>query len=118
MRITQTGINEQIMAAMPLGMYTSAHDTRPLPMVIIKNPANACLPILEIEGALIRFTKNIKAIKIIPPVNCLTPAKRNGGNPSTPMRITRKVVPQIMQIPAKHKYASTRSFLIVLNVRL
>ena len=40
-RITTTGMVEQIMAANPLGTVTSAHETNPLPHVIIKNPLKA-----------------------------------------------------------------------------
>jgi hypothetical protein len=37
----------------------------------------------------------------MPPIDWRMPAKRKGGKPFTPIRITRNVVPQMMQIPAK-----------------
>lgn len=41
MRITITGIVEQMIAARPLLTNTSAQDTNPFPQVIIKNPRKA-----------------------------------------------------------------------------
>lgn len=39
--IVQMGMHEQIMAANPLDMYTSAHPTTVMPSVTMKKPAMA-----------------------------------------------------------------------------
>ena len=41
---------EQIMAATLLGTYTTAHDTNPLPKVIIRNPPKASFRICFVFG--------------------------------------------------------------------
>jgi len=101
---------EQIIAASPLGTKTSAHDTRPLPQVIIRNPRKAWMrSVLKDGKASFRINK-MKLHKIKPAVTCLIAAKRKGGKCITPMRITKNVVPQIRQMPARQKYAIRVSF--------
>lgn len=109
-KITITGMVEQMMAASPLGTTTSAQDTRPLPQVIIRNPRKACIRSSLSDGNLACLTRRKKPHKINPAVIWRRPAKRKGGNFITPIRITKNVVPQIRQIPARHRYAIPVSF--------
>lgn len=101
--MTMTGIVEQMMAARPLGTNTSAHDTKPLPHVINKKPRKAWMRRTFQDGKLSFLTKNKKPESNIPAIICLIAANKNGGKCVTPMRITKKVVPQITQIPARQK---------------
>ncbi len=94
---------EQIIAASPLGTKTSAQDTRPLPHVIIRNPRKAWMRSVLKDGKVSFRINKMKLHKIKPAVTCLIAAKRKGGKCITPMRITKNVVPQIRQMPARQK---------------
>lgn len=102
-RMTMIGIVEQIMAARPLVTKTSAHETNPFPQVIIKNPRKAWMRNVSRDGNFSRLMRRKNPTRSEPATNCRIAANKNGGKCMTPIRITRNVVPQISEMPAKQK---------------
>ena len=101
--MTNAGIKEQMIAAMPLGTCISPHATRPLPKVIIKNPPIACRHKCSFEGSGAFATKNMKPNNNSPALVCLIAVNRNGGKLRTAIRKARYVVPQMIHTAASAK---------------
>ena len=78
-RITNTGMSEQMMAAMPLSTKTSAQDTRPLLNVIIRKPMIAISTKYLTSGSFDFWVIRTIADKSRPALIWRIAANRKGG---------------------------------------
>jgi hypothetical protein len=103
-KITNMGMREQMIAAMPLGIYTSAHVTNPLPRVNMSIPPMAWRIICSRDGIAVFVNATIKPMSNSPDITWRNAVKRKGGKCCTAIRSARYVVPQIIHTAINARY--------------